>query len=443
MAETQTTTPYDWLRTLPASFKTIDEKPLFGAPPPFPLEEFTDKLRALLDQDTFSISYTEPRWVEQEALFAGMGDSLHLIPIRVTPLEGQLTFALTRQDLKSLLQYLLNDNHSPLPPLNGDYVDAFATFLASEALSLIQQCAFDNKLSFQLLSKATPPDEACLTLDITLESAPKSWTGRLLLDKTFQKSFKAHYSARTMKISPSMRNRVEIPLHVEVGKLTMPINDWKKVNKGDFVLLDHCSLRAEDEEKGRVLLTLNGTPVFRAKLKQGNIQILEFPAIHEEEQPMEPLDSEEEEETMIEDEDEDSEWDTEEEFNEDEDSEWDTEEEFNEDEEEEDEEEEEFNEDEEEEDEEEEEQEAKAPSAPAVKQRPLPKPEEIPLHIAVEVGKLNVTLQKLAEMQPGNLLDLNVHPEDGVDLVINGKCIGKGELLRMGESLGVRIIEIG
>ena len=54
-----------------------------------------------------------------------------------------------------------------------------------------------------------------------------------------------------------------------------------------------------------------------------------------------------------------------------------------------------------------------------------------------------MSMQKLMEIEPGNTLELDVHPENGVDLVVNGRRIGKGELLRIGESLGVRILDIG
>ncbi len=66
----------------------------------------------------------------------------------------------------------------------------------------------------------------------------------------------------------------------------------------------------------------------------------------------------------------------------------------------------------------------------------------IPLSIVVEVGRLQMSLQKLLELQPGNLLDLKVNPESGVDLVVNGRRIARGELLLIGDSLGVRILDI-
>ena len=61
----------------------------------------------------------------------------------------------------------------------------------------------------------------------------------------------------------------------------------------------------------------------------------------------------------------------------------------------------------------------------------------------VEVGRIEMSIKTIMELQPGNMLELNVRPENGVDLVVNGKRIGKGELLKLGESLGVRILDIG
>lgn len=82
-------------------------------------------------------------------------------------------------------------------------------------------------------------------------------------------------------------------------------------------------------------------------------------------------------------------------------------------------------------------------TVPVVKEKKLFSPATLPMNIVVEVGRLQMSLQKLLELQPGNLLELNLRPESGVDLVVNGKRIAKGELLLIGDALGVRILDIG
>ena len=54
-----------------------------------------------------------------------------------------------------------------------------------------------------------------------------------------------------------------------------------------------------------------------------------------------------------------------------------------------------------------------------------------------------MTIEQLLKLEPGNLLEIDIHPENGVDLTINGKIVGKGELIHIGEAIGVRVLELG
>ena len=70
-------------------------------------------------------------------------------------------------------------------------------------------------------------------------------------------------------------------------------------------------------------------------------------------------------------------------------------------------------------------------------------PGEIPLSVVVEVGRLKMSMQTLMDLKPGNLVELDVLPESGIDLVVNGSRVAKGELLQVGDNLGIRILELG
>ncbi len=62
--------------------------------------------------------------------------------------------------------------------------------------------------------------------------------------------------------------------------------------------------------------------------------------------------------------------------------------------------------------------------------------------LTAEVGHIRLGLQKLLHLQPGALLDLSLRPEQGIDLTIGGKKVGQGELLKLGDTLGIRILDI-
>ena len=68
--------------------------------------------------------------------------------------------------------------------------------------------------------------------------------------------------------------------------------------------------------------------------------------------------------------------------------------------------------------------------------------EEIPIELHVEVGTILMDLKKVLQLKPGNLLELGIKPEQGVNLMVHGKPFAKGELLQVGDVLGVRIIKL-
>lgn len=67
----------------------------------------------------------------------------------------------------------------------------------------------------------------------------------------------------------------------------------------------------------------------------------------------------------------------------------------------------------------------------------------LPMQVCVELARLNISLDRLMHLNPGNMIELPIHPDQGVSLTVNGKKIGRAELLYLGESLGIRILDLG
>lgn len=66
---------------------------------------------------------------------------------------------------------------------------------------------------------------------------------------------------------------------------------------------------------------------------------------------------------------------------------------------------------------------------------------KVPIEIELEVARINVSLDELQRMEPGHKLPINVNPRI-IDLIVHGKSIGKGEIVEIGDAVGVRIIEL-
>ena len=68
--------------------------------------------------------------------------------------------------------------------------------------------------------------------------------------------------------------------------------------------------------------------------------------------------------------------------------------------------------------------------------------EAIPVRVIFELGRVDMPLKQLATLAPGALVPLVRPLDEALDIVANGKRIGHGTLVRIGDSLGVRITRL-
>lgn len=67
---------------------------------------------------------------------------------------------------------------------------------------------------------------------------------------------------------------------------------------------------------------------------------------------------------------------------------------------------------------------------------------DIPLQVAVELGKAVKNLSEVLDFGTGSIIVLDKQAGDLVDVIVNGKYIAKGEVVVIDENYGVRITEI-
>src|SRR3954447_9399137 len=67
---------------------------------------------------------------------------------------------------------------------------------------------------------------------------------------------------------------------------------------------------------------------------------------------------------------------------------------------------------------------------------------EVPVELACEIGRTQMTIGEALALAPGAIVGLNRLAGDPVDLLINGKPIARGEVVVIDEEFGLRITEI-
>lgn len=69
--------------------------------------------------------------------------------------------------------------------------------------------------------------------------------------------------------------------------------------------------------------------------------------------------------------------------------------------------------------------------------------EGVSVEVRFEIGHQRLALGELMQLAPGHVFALGANPEgDAVDLVVDGRVIGAGQLVLVGEALGVRVLRL-
>jgi type III secretion system YscQ/HrcQ family protein len=69
-------------------------------------------------------------------------------------------------------------------------------------------------------------------------------------------------------------------------------------------------------------------------------------------------------------------------------------------------------------------------------------PTDVPVTLTVELGRVNLTLSRLADLKPGDVIELGRHSREPVELTSSGRLVARGELVLIDTELGVRVTNV-
>ena len=68
--------------------------------------------------------------------------------------------------------------------------------------------------------------------------------------------------------------------------------------------------------------------------------------------------------------------------------------------------------------------------------------EDVPLLIIAEIGRTQISVQKVLNIKKGNLVEFNKIVGEPMDVVVGGRLMARGEIVVVNERYGVRISEV-
>lgn len=384
------------MNTKPHFIHTLEEVlreqlqiPMWGHPPAFPFDGVSKVLSKTLGADV-KLNVGAREWKERDTLLAGLGKDVQTLSLELGPLTAPVFIAMPSADVRKLTQVLLQEDGEGLddPDISAAYFDYALIQLLSE---LGPVHPFGN-LNPMLASHAFDAQKA-YCIDIALEHPEKTLWMRVICPEKFHTQFQTHFKGYPLDLKNLAASEATlIPLSIDIGSVELSASKWGEVQTGDFVILDRCTYSVRDK-KGSLIMSSASKPLFQLRSKEGQVKILDYAYIFEEK-------TMEEEETTV----------PETELPHEEDAFHETEEEL---------------------------------PPTHTEHQDLIAPDNVPLQITVEVGRLQMPLSKVLALAPGNVLDLKMRVEEGVTLCVSGKPIAKGELIQVGDVLGVKILDKG
>jgi flagellar motor switch protein FliN/FliY len=387
-----TKSSYDWLKYVEKTLVQADAIPLLGNSAPFPLSELQKSLQELFEVP-LNLEVKEWHWLNVEEMLRDFDREDIQLTLKAEPLLGEFYVMIKQRDLCKLSSWFILKKKSNAPLLSGDFLQGFASFVALKSLDQLEKLDYFQGLNFKLMSHGEKPIEKALCLDVQLQYEKETLSFKLALSESFKRGWVQRLSSNPPHFSPESLESTQVSCHLDIAKLAFSIDEWQDVKSGDFIPLQGSNLDLKNQT-GSFTLSMNHLPLYRVRLKEKGLKILEQPIYEEanmdemdhemaqeQEVPLENTVSSEVVEESLEDE-------------------------------------------------------------GALKNEPAPQASigEVPLNITVELARFKMSVQKLMQLSPGNLLELNVSLDEPVSLVANGKKIATGELIKVGHTLGVRIL---
>jgi len=377
------------------------------------MQQLQERLQALFETKDLSIACNPKGWQP----FEPPTDQRRFFELAISPLDSSLFWSIDRSSQTNLLKTLLKVDLAQESLLDSEMCAGAFDYLILEILQQVQQVGFGVPLSFCTkpeLATFDLPGQSVFRLLLELQIEGQSAWIELLIPESMRGKWREYVANRAPPaLSDAQRESLEVDLALQVGQTTLSFEEVKKLQVGDFILLDSCHYDPV-EKKGAVLVTFAQKPLFRGKIKEDGIKLSEYP-LYEEAGKMDmdddAFDDDEFEDDEFDDDDEDL-----------------------------------YGEDEEELEEEESPETESAPeekmAPPVTEEQKEVSIEELEMEMTVEVCRIRMSVKQLQELTPGSTLDLDFPIEKGVNLVVNGKKYATAELMRIGDTLGVRILNL-
>lgn len=460
-------------------FQAAQEAPVLDPTFAFPYEAVSQALKKNLkiEKEIALRLKKAPNWVESDECKKLIAESAsELYEFTLNGVSHPFYISFPTSFYKALFSHIFGASAEALSQeySSASFLGRFEAFALAQGIQALRSIPELKVLNIGLLRIVPQEEKLALfqetvalvtTSEISIEGEGAAFPLLSFATPSFLKAFKELRKPTFEKEKKEICESISVPISIELGRSFISLQEIKEIRPGDLFLVEH-PFYTPGSEKARVILTYNGKPIFRGKLKDNSLKILEMPFIPEVftyagntlRRPNEPVKATGQEQITNNEPSDNHSPDGEDFSNEDktahgdemmtnkevaseheeqfdlEKNPFEGEDPFDND------------------DLASSETETQQPNEQEIDKASIQAsaiiPEKIdintiPQTVVVQLTQLNMTLDQLSKLTPGNVVDLNIDAQHPVSLVIHDRVIAIGELVLLGDHVGVRIKDIG
>ncbi|MGD2169802.1 MAG: FliM/FliN family flagellar motor switch protein [Chlamydiota bacterium] len=257
----------------------------------FSWNSFSKKFSEKFELEDFKIEPLKSYWLTPEEFESLSNSENFFIEIATQPVLENCYLFMDQEEISKIISWALFKKGEGSSFSSELLQEGFYRYMVLETLDIVEQDDLCQGLSFKIAQETTEIKEACLVIDLQITYLQQTCFAKVFLTKGFIDSWDNQIKSAIDFTKLPVTESFSLNFKALIAETAISENILETITLGDVILLDKTYYDSKLHQ-GFVLLQLENTPLFQAKLKQDKIKIIGA-AFSEEEPKDEALNEEE------------------------------------------------------------------------------------------------------------------------------------------------------
>ncbi|CAM0116755.1 hypothetical protein [Rhabdochlamydiaceae symbiont of Dictyostelium giganteum] len=253
--------PYNWTQRVELSLKDASLLPEEDNYFSFPWNQAAESIQDALQLSSLKLKPTKQKWKKASSFLKGMGENPVIYTFEVYPLQEKIFIVLSQEDVLKLTSTAFFAENSPITLSSPELRQGFYQFLLLKVLHALDQLSCLAKTSLRMLQPESLPQDEGLCINVLSEVNETVLEARVICSRPLVNAAKEYAPLQEHFLLSEKMAPLELSLSRSIGKTALTSSALDTLEVGDFVILDECSFDPL-KKQGIFVASLGKHPLF-------------------------------------------------------------------------------------------------------------------------------------------------------------------------------------